>query len=305
MTESVQLKGACAFSQLVERLRLDVEVYHNAKVCGRWQINEHELGSTCFHMATLGGCRLEVPGHLICELAEGDIVIFPSELPHSMMPLKGDVPKLHGEQRHLDFSTAAAETGTGMLCGSVKFSHGASQMLLDALPSVFILRAEKIIEDSDWAKSLLQMILAESLAPRLGARVLLNRLSELLFIFALRQFIHGQPEQVGVLALYQQPQLARVLARVQQQPDKAWTLQTMADLAAMSRSKFAEQFRTVSGWTAMQYLTWWRMQLAWSELQAGAAVAETAECVGYQSEAAFSKAFKAQFGLRPGAARKK
>lgn len=295
--------GEQAFAQLIDRLRLQVELYHNAKICGQWQVHEHDLGNTCFHMATEGGCYLEVPGHLQTELNTGDVVIFPRELPHIMCPVASDQSRLVGPQQHLPYKEASTREGVGMLCGTVHFQHQSSSELLDALPPVFIVRAsgEKC---RWWCDSLLSMILAESYQPTIASQVLLNRLSELLFLFALRQFICDSPQQVGLLALYQDKTLMPVVAAIQKQPDLHWTLESMANIALMSRSKFAQIFRQVSGWTAMQFVTWWRMQLAWDQLQQGDSVSTVSEAVGYQSETAFSNAFLQHFKRRPGAIRR-
>ncbi len=107
-----------------------------------------------------------------------------------------------------------------------------------------------------------------------------------------------------MLALYGHPRLARVIAAVHQQPGRDWTLDAMASEAALSRTAFAETFKAVSGWTPGQYLTWWRMQLAWSLLSGGESTAEVAHRIGYQSEAAFSRAFQKMFQIAAGKVRR-
>lgn len=121
------------FSPILRLLRLEASVYHNAKVCGDWHLTEHVLGSTCFHVATTGSMILDVPGHFRGVLHSGDLVIFPRELPHSMVSA---VP-LKGEQRHLDFREAQEIDGTGLLCGEVRFQHRASQFVLDGFAGEF------------------------------------------------------------------------------------------------------------------------------------------------------------------------
>lgn len=285
-----------AFSSLIQQLQLSVEVYHNAQVCGDWRIQEHKLGSTCFHMVTLGACQLSVPGHLETELNCGDLVIFPRELPHSMHAMGGD-----GRQQHLSYRDAAGLEGTGMLCGSAQFRHRGSQFLLDALPAVFVIPQQ---HSSDWSQSLLDMIMAESVNPQAGSSGIVDRLSELLFIHALRYYLSNHPDQAGVLALYSHPFLAKAVTQIHQDPSANWSLEQLASHAAMSRTRFAESFKQVSGWTAMQYLAWWRMQLAWGILAAGSSVGQAAYLVGYQSEAAFSRAFQKQFQQSPGKVRR-
>lgn len=286
-----------AFSSLIQQLNLDVEVYHNAQVCGDWRLQESHLGQTCFHMVTFGRCYLDVPGHFKTTVNEGDLIIFPREIAHSMQPVDAAI----GLQQHLAYSSPAAPESTGMLCGSISFRHSGSSFLLDALPAVFIIEAE---QGNTWTKSILTMIMHESLNPGPGSTSILDRLSELLFIYALRHFLEHNPDQVGVLALYNHPRLKIALHAIHQKPEQSWTLEILAEQAAMSRTSFAEAFKHCSGWTVMQYVTWWRMQIAWSELNKGHTISDTAEKVGYKSDPAFSRAFHKQFNINPGKVRK-
>lgn len=286
-----------AFSQVLQLLKLDVDIYHNAKVCGNWRIDEHSIGATCFHIVTVGRCLLDVPGHFNGVLECGDLVIFPRELPHHMQPLTA----LSGEQRHLDYNAAESMDGTGLLCGEVCFQHKGYRYLLDALPPVFIIRCH---ESAGWLKSLLDMIVLENRQTGPASKVILNRLSELLFTYAVRQHLTANPKEVGFLALYGHPRLANAINAVHQAPEKNWTLEIMAEQAASSRSSFAETFKKVSGWTVGQYLSWWRMQLAWSLLSEGSSVSQVAAKVGYKSESAFSRAFKNEFLISAGKVRR-
>ena len=286
-----------AFSQILNLLKLDVSIYHNAKVCGNWQLTAHSLGTTCFHIVLSGCINLDVPGHYNGILNTGDLVIFPRELPHSMtsaIPLKG-------KQKHLNYREAQDMDGTGLLCGSAHFQHQGGRFILDALPPVFIIRYDPA---NYWLKSLLEIFLAENISGGAASKVIFDRLSELLFTYALRQYLTDHPEEVGVLAIYGNSRLARVIEAIHQQPEKDWTLDSLAKEASLSRTAFAELFKTVSGWTAGQYLIWWRMQLAWSMLSSGKSSAEVANNVGYKSESAFSRAFQNMFKTSAGKVRR-
>lgn len=89
-----------AFSELIRVIRSKVLIYHNAMVCGNWQIHEKDLGITCFHMVTVGACRLTVPGYTETNLSAGDLVIFPKEIAHTMVPLN----EVIGPQKHLPYT---------------------------------------------------------------------------------------------------------------------------------------------------------------------------------------------------------
>ncbi len=289
--------GYDAFSQMLHLLKLDVSVYYNAKVCGNWRMTEHDLGATAFHVVMTGSTVLDVPGHFKGVLNSGDFVIFPRELPHSMVSA---VP-MEGEVRHLDYREAQDVDGTGLLCGVAQFSHQGGRFILDALPPVFVIRYQPT---NYWLKSLLEIFLAENMNGGAASKVIFDRLSELLVIYALRQYLTDHPQHAGMLAIYGHPRLARAVNAVHRQPDLEWTREGMAQEAALSRTAFAEAFKAASGWTPGQYLTWWRMQLAWSLLESGESSAEVAHRIGYKSEAAFSRAFKKMFGTAAGTVRK-
>lgn len=286
-----------AFSQILHLLKLDASVYFNAKVCGDWRINEHTLEATCFHIVTVGSCVLDVPGHFSGVLNCGDLVIFPRELSHSMVPVRPQT----GEQAWFDYRDAQDREGTGLLCGEMRFQHKGSLYILDALPAVFVIR---YVASNNWLRSLLEMIVTESMQVGPASKVLLDKLSELLFTYALRQYLTDHPGEVGMLAIYGHPRLARAVSAVHQRPDYEWTLASMASEAALSRTSFAETFKVVCGWTPGQYLTWWRMQLAWSLLKDGESSAEVANKVGYKSEAAFSRIFQKTFSMSAGKVRR-
>jgi AraC-like DNA-binding protein len=287
-----QSSGPESLSDLFRLLNLTVDVYHNAKICGDWRVQEHALGATCFHMVTMGSCVLDVPGHLNTELRCGDLVIFPRELPHQMTSTKTG----QGEQAHFGYREAVNIDGTGMLCGSVQFRHKINDFLLDALPPVFVISNRN---KHQWMASLSELILLESMESGPASKAILDKLSELLFIYALRQYIEDHPVKSGMLALYSHQRLAKAVYAIHKAPEKTWTLEMMAREASLSRTVFAETFKAVSGWTAGHYLTWWRMQLAWAQLKHGDRIIDIADAVGYKSEAAFSRAFQRMFSISP------
>jgi len=284
-----------AFDDFVSLLKLDVEIYHNAKVCGNWQIQEHQLGKTCFHIVTSGRCMLSVPRHMEITFNQGDLVIFPRELAHKMCPIE----EMQGPQEHLSYTTNLP--GTGMLCGEVKVMHLYQNQLLDALPPVLLIRNDK---SNPWLSQVTSLLLSESTNYPEVNSVTLNRLSEMLFVFALRHYIERKDTSTGLLTLYGDMRLAKALKIFHASPQLKWSLGELALKAGMSRTRFSNHFKTVSGWTVGQYTSWWRMQLAWEMLKTGDKIMLVAEQVGYQSEAAFSRAFLKQFGKNPGVVRR-
>ena len=284
-------------SEILQLLNLDVDIYHNAKVCGDWRIDEHRLGATCFHIVTQGSCRMQVTDNDPVILKCGDLVIFPRELTHNILPVEA----MSGKQQHLSFKQSTALPGTGLLCGEVIFKHSGSRFLLDSLPSYFIIENSSA---NHWLSALLDLIVQESINEQPASKLIINRLSELLFTYALRQYLSDNPNHSGMLAVYSDPRLARAIQCIHQSPQNNWTLARLAKEAGISRTVFTETFKLVSGWTPGQYLIWWRMQLAWSLLDKGGSVSQVAEKVGYKSESSFSRAFSKTFSISAGKVRR-
>jgi AraC-like DNA-binding protein len=136
----------------------------------------------------------------------------------------------------------------------------------------------------------------------MGSATVIAKLSELLFVEAVSQYVASLPaDRRGWLAGLRDPQIGRALALLHTRPTDAWTAEALALEVGMSRSVFAERFTSLVGHPPMHYLALWRMHLAAQRLRDGhASVAQVAIAVGYESEAAFSRAFKRQFGTSPG-----
>jgi len=293
----VKSSGFDGLSEVLQLLKLDVDIYHNAKVCGDWRIDEHTIGATCFHIVTLGSCMMSVPGHSPTKLNVGDLVIFPRELTHHMLPSKPQ----QGAQQHLSFEEAKTLEGTGILCGEVRFQHTGSRFLLDALPVFFIIRHS---DNNHWLNSILELIVYENNNSKPASKTIINRLSELLFSYALRQHLENNPDESGMLAVYGDHHLSNAIRCIHNAPQKNWTLASLAKEVGLSRTVFTEKFKAISGWTVGQYLIWWRMQLAWSLLSNGNSVSQVADSVGYKSESSFSRAFSKMFAISAGKVRR-
>ena len=155
-------------------------------------------------------------------------------------------------------------------------------------------------------RELLRTGVLESQAARPGADSLLAKLSELVLVDALRRYAESMPaDGKGWLAGVRDPRVGRALALLHAQPDRDWTVDALAREVALSRSALADRFATLVGEPPVQYLLRWRLALAARALRAGNdAIARVAARSGYDSEAAFSRAFKREFGMPPAAWRK-
>ena len=189
---------------------------------------------------------------------------------------------------------------TRFVCGYLALSRSAFRPLFDALPPVMVIH----VGDGPAAALLRELLRAgvrESAAERPGAASTLAKLADLLFVEALRRYVDGLPPGgKGWLAGVRDPQVGKALALLHAEPSRAWTVDDLAHEVALSRSALAERFTSLVGEPPMQYLTRWRLALAAQTLRAGReAVIRIAERAGYESEAAFSRAFKREFGVPP------
>lgn len=156
-------------------------------------------------------------------------------------------------------------------------------------------------------RSTLQLLAAEARELRPGGETIITRLADVLDVQAVRTWIERDPSaQTGWLAALHDPRLGRALTLVHREPARAWSVESLASEVGMSRSGFAARFTEVVGEPAMQYVTRWRMLVALTRLSEGEeSLSEIAGRLGYQSEAAFSRAFKRIIGTSPGAARRR
>jgi AraC-like DNA-binding protein len=154
---------------------------------------------------------------------------------------------------------------------------------------------------SKWLLSTLQLMAEEAGDSKIGRETVLSRLADVVVMHAIRSWIENDPAaSTGWLQALRDKQIGRAIALIHNDPSRAWTLASLAEEVAMSRSAFATRFAELVGMPVMQYVTQWRMQVAMSLLKSdGARVSDLAARLGYQSEAAFSRAFKRFTGFSP------
>jgi AraC-like DNA-binding protein len=155
---------------------------------------------------------------------------------------------------------------------------------------------------TDWMQSTLRMITAEAREMNPGGETVITRLADVLVVHAIRFWImHGMPTETGWLGALRDRQIGPVISKVHRHATRRWTLESLAEEACMSRSAFAARFTELVGESAMHYVTRWRMNTARAQLAQGdQTVAEVATSFGYESEAAFNRAFKRHVGMSPG-----
>jgi transcriptional regulator GlxA family with amidase domain len=187
------------------------------------------------------------------------------------------------------------EHGADLACAHLHFEGGLANPIAGALPDVVCLPLKEI----DRADHVLALLFEEAFGSNCGRREVVDRLFEIVLIQILRHLMETERIHSGLLAGMSHPKLRKALTAMHEQPAKEWSLESLADIAGMSRSIFANTFRDTVGSTTGVYLQAWRVRLVQKALLQGQQLKNIASEVGYGSEAALSRAFKAQSGLTP------
>jgi AraC-like DNA-binding protein len=294
----VYLDDPDPLSVLCSRLDLRAEVYANSEFCGTWAVDTGGSKRIPFHLVGHGDAWLHLEGRQSQQLRAGDIVIFPYDDHH----LLGSGPDVPAPELHSAPALPAGE-GTHLVCGFFEFRNRSVFPLLESLSAVICLRGGEA--DCDPVVSaLVTLMLGELERQQQGYYAAIDQYAQLLFLQALRQeFASAQPA-AGMLAALFDPRIGRALSAMHQHPEQQWSVASLAEVAAMSRSAFAQRFSQLLDVSPLKYLTLWRMCEARRLLAHSAvSVAELAQRSGYESEAAFRKAYKNALGETPGATR--
>lgn len=313
-----------ALSEVLKVVRLTGGVFLDASFTAPWCITARIGPEDCrhvltepasvvaFHYVLDGRMLVQVDGAAPVEAAMGCVVLLPRNDVHILSSEAGlpavDADALVQMQREgalarIDYGGGGALTR--IVCGFVG-SEMRRHPLLDALPQLLVLDLTGRPE-AEWVATSFRFAAREVATARAGSETVLARLSELLFVEAVRSYVAALPTaQHGWLAGLADPAIGRALALMHARVAHPWTSEALAAEALLSRSAFAERFTTLVGVPPMSYLTTWRMQVAGQRLrESRRSIAQVAEAVGYESEAAFARAFKREMGVSPGEYRRR
>lgn len=331
-------------SDVLRVVRLTSAVFFTARLSSPWSIESpppDQLARSLrlraesialFHVLVEGQCWISAEGHAPLRMEARDVIIFPHGDAHVMSSHMGARPRPIGALLpsqpsegipQLDYGGGGE--ATRFVCGYLHCDQRFNP-LIGALPTMLCVcgrdsarqgepsevetakRPGVVLVDADgWLASTLRHTIEEADGTRPGSFAMLARLTELLYVEVLRRYMQQLPSgHTSWLAGVKDPEVGRALRLLHAQPERQWTVEDLAREVGVSRSGLAQRFTELAGEAPMRYLTGWRIQLAKHLiLQAGLPIAEVADRVGYESEAAFNRAFKRHVGEPPVAWRKK
>lgn len=294
---------------LLGSIELDAAALHVGRYCGPWRVSTAGRAMASYHLVLHGACYLHIDGQPALPLQARDGVFLMSDVAHflssspdpaapvarqPMLPLAGDDGG----------GDPAGSDGAGLACGFFRFSGALGPMVIASFPEYLVCRSGDAALGHSAA--LFDMIQAEAAGGGDPERPspLIARLVELLFFYLIRHASQREALSAGLLALAQRGEFVALLERMLDNPGDDWSIARMADAAHMSRAAFCKHFTGAGGVTPAQFLLRLRMRLATQRLNAGDSVEQAAAHVGYQSNAAFTRAFKRVVGEQPGAYRR-
>lgn len=306
-------------SEVLKVVKLEGAIYYNAEFTAPWSLR---APPSCvlapyfaqggghviiYHLLTEGRGFAELEDGKRIPLTAGDVVIFPHGDPHIMgngspvdpVDQERELHRIFARGLKLACSGGGGEV-TKFVCGYMSCDPQLSQVLLGGLPAILKVNVRNGAA-GEWLERSIRFSVQEADASRAGGEAVLAKLSELLFVETLRRYIAELPPgQTGWLAGARDPEVGKALALLHRHPAQPWTIAGLARDAGLSRSVLAGRFRHYLGEPPMSYLTRWRMQLGAQMLKSSSrSVAGIAAEVGYESEAAFNRAFKREYRVPP------
>lgn len=301
-------------SDILDLLKFRGSLYFATEFNAPWGIQVPPYQNVArFHLATGGDCWVNVDGGGDAVLlSAGDMIIIPHGAAHTLSD-QPDTP-IVSLDRALEVSGYVGEghfiyggdgTSRGhLVCGHFEFDDRFRHPLLDDLPDYILIRGKQAVEFS-WFENAMRYLDYESGGTAMGSQAIVKRLSEILFIHAVRAWSAEGNHESGFLRAVADRHIGRGLKRFHEKPDAPWTIDQLATECGLSRSVFADRFRDLMDMTPAHYMTFWRMQRACEYLlESDLSTDAIAEKVGYQSLASFSKVFKKTIGTGPGHYRK-
>jgi AraC-like DNA-binding protein len=307
-----------AFSEILSGVKLNGAVFFTAEFSAPWGFSaQKHMADTLapgaahfllYHLVIEGSAVIEMADGNALDLNSGDVVIFPNGDAHHMSSKGAQRPfpnyGINDKIRARDLSPLHAGGGgetSRFVCGYMTCDPHISRPILNGLPPVFKVNI-RTDGSGQWLESSILHLVEEAISGRVGSEAMLAKLSEALFVDTLRRYVAALPEQQrGWLTGARDPIVGKSLGLMHRRIAHPWTIASLADEVGISRSALVQRFTRYLSEPPMAYLTRWRLQMAARSLErTSRGIAEIASDVGYESEAAFNRAFKREFGRPPG-----
>ncbi len=290
-------------NEFLRRIHLGAEVFYVGQLCDAWHMASPGGDATTFHLVCHGDAWVHLSDRAEpIPIRAGDITFFPHDSAHAISGLQhpaSDQAFSLGRQVPFDERTL----GTGLLCGHLRLPGHVHRLLLASFPKFMLIQPDHSPVGRQMY-SLIEMISEEARQNDLGVTTVLDRLADTLFLYVIRHALHLEPRLSPLLAALSDEHVRLAVSAFIEKPAENWTVERMAGLACQSRSTFSERFTRIIRMPPMEFVAAWRMQLAVGMLaHEDADMLDVALRCGYESEAAFRKAFKRIVGIPPGKAR--
>ncbi|TDF37562.1 AraC family transcriptional regulator [Alteromonadaceae bacterium M269] len=303
-------------SDILDTLKFKGCIYFTTDFSAPWGIRVPDFKRVVrFHIVTSGQCWVKIAGHSEgTTLSPGDIIVIPHGAAHTLsdkaespvLPLD-DAIEVSGYQGTGVFKFGGDEqlNNVELICGHFEFDQNFRHALIEQLPDLIVVKNNEAMK-YPWLGDSIRSLSYETQVKRIGNDAVIKRLSEIIFIHAIRAWSERTEQTEGFLLAVSDQKLGKSLQAFHADPARRWTLNELAVEAGLSRTVFAQRFKDVAGMPAMQYVTEWRAQQSQKLLlESSRSVEEIAEIVGYDSLAAFSRMFKKLFGIGPGMFRRR
>lgn len=262
-------------SEILIRFSMNAQVFFSGNLCGTQSFGSNKNSEGHLHFLKSGKLTLVNEQGEKIVFDRPTVIFFPQSTHHRIISNESDKAEL--------------------VCANIQYSDGFNNPLANALPKFIFFD----IEDSDYLGQTANWLFEEAFNERCGRQPMIDRLSDIFLIQVLRQVLDNGAVAHGMLAGLSHPQLSKVMIRIHEQPEENWSLESLSQLAAMSRSKFAELFKNVVGQPPGDYITDWRLFIAQGLLKKNNPVGLVANKVGYENGSALARVFRKKTGLSP------
>jgi AraC-like DNA-binding protein len=305
--------GTDVLADVLDSLRLRGRLFCRCEFSAPWGLGIAEGDFSHFHIIERGNCWLQLQGEAdAIELDEGDLLLVTrgrgyrlSDAPDTPpVPLADLVGGARGGPRVV-LQHGGGGRAASLICGAFDFGGPFAKSFLAVFPEwIRVPKGER--GGNEWLDAIMRFLAQETRQPEVGAGTIITSLIDVLFVEAVRTWLRKQPlGTAGWLGALRDPSIAAALSLIHQAPEKQWTVPALSASVGMSRSPFAARFTALVGQSPIAYLKRWRLQLGAALLRdESLALSRVAQRVGYESTAAFSRAFTREFGISPGTYRR-